>query len=200
MAPGKGGVERDPVTIHAHTFPGAGNAELLQNAVTMTVTASLAEKGLVINVTITNDKTGHHVPTDSPLRQLILLVKASGGQGQLLTFLDGSTVPDWGGVGDPQAGYYAGLPGTGYAKILEEIWTNITPSGAYWNPTRMLSDNRLAAFASDTTEYIFNAPVGEKISIEVSLLFRRAFKSIIEQKKWDAPDIIMEQSKMLIQP
>jgi hypothetical protein len=200
VAPGKGGVERDPMTIHAHTFPGASRVDLLQNAVTMTVTTSLADQRLVVTVTITNDKTGHHVPTDSPLRQMILLVKAAGGQGQMLTYLAGPTVPGWGGAGDPQAGDYAGLPGTGYAKILEEVWTNITPSGAYWNPTRILSDNRLAAFASDTTEYIFEAPVGEKIAIEVTLLFRRAYKSIMDQKRWDAPDIIMEQSKISVPP
>ena len=32
VAPGKGGVERDPLTIHAHTFPGASSTDLLQNA------------------------------------------------------------------------------------------------------------------------------------------------------------------------
>jgi hypothetical protein len=200
VAPGKGGVERDPMTIHAHTFPGASNAELLQNAVSMAITTSLTEQRLVVTVTITNDKTGHHVPTDSPLRQLILLVKATTGQGQLLTLLTGPTVPEWGGVGDPQAGYYAGLPGKAYAKILEEVWTNVTPSGAYWNPTRILSDNRIAAFTSDTTEYIFNAPVGENISIEVTLLYRRAFIRLIDQKKWDTPDIIMEHFRISIPP
>ena len=30
-----------------------------------------------MQVSITNDRTGHHVPTDSPLRHLILLVQAS---------------------------------------------------------------------------------------------------------------------------
>jgi hypothetical protein len=198
VAPGKGGIERDPNNIHAHTFPGASNVELLQNAVSMESTASLSGGHLVVRVTITNDKTGHHVPTDSPLRQLILLVKASGDQGQALSLLEGSTVPEWGGVGDPQADYYAGLPGKAYAKILEEVWTNITPSGAYWNPTRILSDNRLAAFSRDTTEYIFEAPAGENISIEVTLLYRRAFIELIEQKKWDAPDNIMEQNSITV--
>ncbi len=193
VAPGKGGIERDPMSIHAHTFPGASSEELLQNAVSMTVATALADQRLVIRVTLTNDKTGHHVPTDSPLRQLILLVKATGSQAGPLTFLTGPTIPEWGGVGDPQAGYYAGLPGQGYAKILEEIWTYLTPSGAYWNPTRILSDNRLAAYASDTTEYIFAVPPGEKVTLEVTLFFRRAFIALIEQKKWDAPDIIMEQ-------
>jgi len=218
VAPGKGGVERDPLTIHAHTFPGAMSQELLQNAVTMTATAQLEGDAVVVQVDITNDKTGHHVPTDSPLRHLILLVQATDGQGQALPLLDGPTVPEWGGVGDPSQGpalsiaegYYAGLPGKGFAKILEELWTEVSPTGAYWNPTRVLSDNRLAAFATDTSVYTFaavrlspsatlragahdEAPTEGEVTVEVTLLFRRAFKELMDQKGWDVPDIVMEQ-------
>ena len=39
-----------------------------------------------------------------------------------------------------------------------ELWTEITPSGAYWNPTRIAIDNRLAAFESDTTTYFMTKP------------------------------------------
>ena len=45
----------------------------------------------------------------------------------------------------PWAGSYRGVPGKVYAKVLEELWTEISPSGAYWNQTRILSDNRLPA-------------------------------------------------------
>jgi hypothetical protein len=59
-------------------------------------------------------------------------------------------VPQWGGVGDPHEGHYAGLPGKAFAKVLQEIWTGLSPSAAYWNATRVLSDNRLAAIATDS--------------------------------------------------
>lgn len=123
IAPGRGGVERDPLTIPAHTFPGAANVEILQNSVTMTVVAERNEDQLKVDVTIFNDQTGHHVPTDSPLRHLILLIQATSPDGTVLTLLEGPTLPDWTGVGDSQAGYYAGLPGKAYAKILIELWT-----------------------------------------------------------------------------
>ncbi len=192
VAPGKGGVERDPLSIPAHTFPGASNLDLLQNSVTMTANARREQGQVLVDVTIVNDKTGHHIPTDSPLRQVILLVSATDGQGRPLVFLDGSTIPEWGGVGDPAQGYYAGLPGNGYAKILSELWTEISPSGAYWNPTRIVSDNRLAAFESDTTQYIFDTAKDSEIRIEVKLLFRRAFKELMVQKGWEVDDILME--------
>jgi len=199
VAPGKGGVQRDPMTIHAHTFPGAASEELLQNAVSMEVNAERSGGRLLVKVNITNDQTGHHVPTDSPLRQLILVVQASDAQGETLPLIDGPTLPEWCGIGDPAKGYYAGLPGTAHARILQELWTEISPSGAYWNPTRVLSDNRLAALATDTTQYLFDASQSvSPVSVEARLLFRRAFIELMEQKGWDVPDILMEEATLLV--
>jgi hypothetical protein len=199
VALGKGGVERDPLSIPAHTFPGASSTKLLQNAVTMMVDASREGDKVTVEVTIVNDKTGHDVPTDSPLRQMILLVHAEGPDGTTLTQVDGPTVPDWGGVGDPSRGYYAGMPGTAYAKILMELWTEVTPTGAYWNPTRIVSDNRIPAFGLDTSTYTFAAPADGRVSINVSLLYRRAFKQLMDQKGWDVPDIVMVQKTIQLE-
>jgi hypothetical protein len=192
VAPGLGGVERDPLTIPAHTFPGASSQELLQNAVTMSVSARREAGQILVDVTILNDRTGHHVPTDSPLRQMLLLVQATGPGGEALTLVDGPTLPDWAGVGDPAEGYYAGLPGQGYAKILAEVWTGVSPSGAYWNPTRIVSDNRIPAFGSDTTHYVFTTPLEGGVRLQVSLLYRRAFIQLMDWKGWQVPDIVME--------
>lgn len=193
VAPHAGGIERDPLTIHGHTQPGAMDEKLLQNAVTMTATAQVEGDTVVVEVEITNDQTGHHVPTDSPLRHLILLVQATDAGGNQLTQLEGPRVPEWGGTGDPNEGYCAGLPGKAFAKVLEELWTEISPSAAYWNPTRVLSDNRLAALATDTSTYTFAAPREGGAMVEVTLLFRRAFIELMDQKGWDVPDILMEQ-------
>jgi len=197
----QGGLERDPETIFSHNM--TVTQELLQNAVTMEVTAEIQDEQVIVDVTITNDQTGHHVPTDSPLRQMILLVGVTDSEGNTLHQVGGSTVPEWGGVAEPdgeaEQGYYSGVPGTAYAKILQEMWTEVTPTGAYWNPTRIISDNRIPAMESDTTSYAFQtseAPDnGEtsEVSVEVKLLFRRAFIELIDQKGWDVPDILMEE-------
>jgi hypothetical protein len=160
----------------------------------MDVQAERAGSVVLVNVTITNDQTGHHVPTDSPLRHLLLLVTATDSSGAALAQLSGPLVPDWGGVGDPRAGYYAGLPGTGYAKILKERWTNLSPSGAYWNQTVIVSDNRIPAMGHDQTRYAFAAPADEPVKLHVRLLFRRAFITLADQKSWELSDIVMEES------
>ncbi|MBN2594558.1 MAG: carboxypeptidase regulatory-like domain-containing protein, partial [Sedimentisphaerales bacterium] len=188
----KGGVIRDPQTIFSHFMPGASDDKLLQNAVDMDVMAEHDGERFVVTVTITNDQTGHHVPTDSPLRHLILIVKATDSQGNLLDYSDGPVIPKWCGTGDPNEGYYGGLPGKAFAKVLEELWTDVSPTAAYWNPTRILSDNRIAAFATDSSTYTFIPAAEGKITVEVVLIFRRAFIDLASQKDWETHDIVME--------
>ena len=195
--PSQGSEERDPDTIFSHLMPGAKDETLLQNAISMTVNTIQENHSIVVEVTILNDQTGHHVPTDSPLRQLILLVEVKTSDNQALQLIDGPTIPDWAGIGDPTGGYYAGLPGKGFAKILKERWTGVTPSGAYWNPTDIVSDNRIAANESDISRYTFAIPQTDKIIIDVKLLFRRAFIELMDQKSWDnVQDILMQQIEM----
>ena len=43
-----------------------------------------------------------------------------------LVQLGGPTVPEWCGVGDPGEGCYAGLSGKAFARVLEELWTEVT--------------------------------------------------------------------------
>lgn len=194
----EGGLERPAGHVHDHRMPGATDEQLLQNAVTLTASADTEADRLLVTVSITNDQTGHHVPTDSPLRHLILLVAATDARGDALTLLDGPTLPSWAGAGNPNEGYYAGLPGKAFARVLEELWTGVSPSGAYWNPTRVLSDNRLAAFATDTSTYAFARPADGKGSVEIVLLFRRAFIELMDQKGWSLPDIVMARRSIEI--
>ena len=194
----KGGLIRDPQTIFSHRMPGATDDELLRNAVSMDVQVGRRGRQIAVAVEITNDRTGHHVPTDSPLRHLILVLRVADAEGNALRQSEGPTVPDWGGVGDPKEGYYAGLPGKAFAKVLEELWTEISPSGAYWNPTRVLSDNRLAAFAIDSSRYAFAAPADDEVTVNVTLVFRRAFIELMAQKGWDARDIVMEYEQIRV--
>jgi hypothetical protein len=198
--PEKGGLKRDPKTIVSHRMPGARDLDLLQNAVTLSLEADQLPEGIRVRTKVVNDRTGHHVPTDSPLRHLILLVRAYGSDGSRLSLKAGPVLPEWCGSGDPAKGYYAGFPGKVYVKLLEEIWTGISPTGAYWNPTRIAMDTRLGAFESDAGEFLFIAPNSGNVRIEAVLLYRRAYKKLMELKGWSDPDIIMESAAVSISP
>ena len=194
----QGGLIRDPQTLFSHRMPGARDEALLQNALTMTVDAAREGTEISVHVGLLNDRTGHHVPTDSPLRHLILLVEATDASGDTLEQLNGPVLPDWCGEGDPGQGYYAGLPGKAYAKILEEFWTGVCPTGAYWNMTRLVSDNRIAVYQSDETAYTFASPETGSVTVTVHLYFRRAFKKLADWKSWDDPDILMAEDTIVL--
>jgi hypothetical protein len=127
---------------------------------------------------------------------MILLVEAQDEHGNTLSQVEGETVPEWGGVGDSQKGYYAGLPGKGFAKLLAELWTDVSPTGAYWNQTRLVSDNRLAAFATDSSRYVFTDVPSGSLKISVRLIYRRAYRLLADQKGWQIPDILMEAAEI----
>jgi hypothetical protein len=199
IAPGKGGVDRDPDTIHAHLQLGAKDKDFLRNAVSMYVCGFSDGQSVNVTVTIVNDNTGHHVPTDSPLRHLILLVDVRDQAGGRLEQMEGGELPDWCGIGEEENGYYASLPGKTFAKILENKWTGTYPTAAYWNHTRVIQDNRIASGESDVSSYIFSNPSYSDVTVTATLVYRRAYKTLMETKKWDTPDIIMAQQVLTTQ-
>lgn len=194
----KGGKIRNPKTIFSHRMLGTMDETLLQNAVNMNTSAKKENGILTVHVVIENHNTGHHVPTDSPLRHLILLVQALDESGKPLIMKNGPTLPDWCGIGDPDKGYYAGLPGKAYAKILDEVWTGVSPTAAYWNITRIVSDNRIPVLGKEQSTYRFEAPSSGNVTIKTKLLFRRAFKQLMDWKSWDVPDLIMEEQTLTV--
>ncbi len=189
----KGGLIRDPSTIFSHRMPGALDRELLSNAVTLTIEAETSSSIIKVKATIVNDLTGHHVPTDSPLRHMVLVVRAVDERNRDLPLVAGQTLPEWCGTGNPDEGNYSGFPGKAFVKLLEEQWTKISPAAAYWNPTRMVMDTRLGAFETDVSEYVFSPPPSGTVRVEATLLYRRAYKELVNLKGWDVPDIVMEK-------
>ena len=162
----------------------------------MTLEAARTEDGIRVRTRILNDLTGHHVPTDSPLRHMILVVRAYRPDGTGLSLKSGPVLPTWCGSGDPEDGDYAGLPGKVFVKLLVEAWTGKSPTSAYWNPTRIVADTRLRAFETDVTEFLFAAPDLGDVRVEAVLVYRRAFKDLMELKGWNEPDIVMESDSV----
>jgi hypothetical protein len=191
--PERGGIPRDPDQVHNHHMPGASDPSLLQNALTMTVTGQITTTAqgprALVEVALTNDGAGHHVPTDSPLRHLILRVRAKNAAGEAVALASGPVLPEW-------AGDFAGEPGKTFAKVLKDEWTGETPTGAYWRPVQVVEDTRLAALATDASRYWFDLPPDEPLTVEVTLIYRRAYQQLMEWKSWTDPDIVMEKQTL----
>lgn len=190
--PEKGGLIRDPASIASHLQPGAADHVLLQNTVALTVTASLDAGQIMVDVALRNALAGHDVPTDYPGRQMLLVVEALDEQGTALPLIQGGTLPEWAGLGQG-ADDYGGQPGKAYAKVLQDAVTGQWPVVNYWKQVLIREDTRLAALATDESQYRFQAPASGPVQVQARVLFRRLFQDLMEAKGWDTPDIRMAQ-------
>jgi hypothetical protein len=180
------GVERDPTQIHSHTFEGT-TPEFLRRALELAVATDVADDVLTVTVGVTNAGAGHHVPTGVTLRNLIVVVDVRDADGTTLERLSGPVVPNWGGVGDPAEGNFAALPGKGYARVLVD---EFLVENVLFTEAVTAYDNRIPAGATDTTTYTFQLPAKwqkQDVRATVRLYYRRAFKPIADQRKWNVP-------------
>jgi hypothetical protein len=176
-------------------------------------TQPTGSNSLDVLVRVTNTQAGHKFPTDSPLRQLILVVRAQDRVSTRLIQVGGPQIPNWAGPGPvtpttyedrlKYAGVenYSGLPGKVFANLLVEEQTNLSPGMAYWNETKyavvnsvngMTSDTRLPPRGADESTYSFAMPDAGDVKITVQLIYRYAFYDLMVWKEWfDRPDIIV---------
>lgn len=166
--------------LHSHAIAGTTPA-FLDNAVTLALEARREGAEIVVDVTITNDQTGHHVPTGVTIRNMILLVEATR-DGEALDHTGAQVLHDLAGVGSPAMGYFAGLPGKLYAKINRaEDGTSPT---FFTDATSIVEDNRIAALESDATSYVFTDATGGAVEVRARLIYRRSWRALVDAKGW----------------
>jgi hypothetical protein len=186
--PSVGGVRHPPETIPSHLQLGARDVDLLESTITLDMEVSAKEDEIIVTVKIRNTGAGHHVPTDYPGRQIILVVSAVDGSGSILDQLSGPEIANWGGS-------YKGLPGIIYAKLLRDVQTGQFPVVTYWKQTLIQSDNRIPALQQDVTSYGFRLPSNSDSAIvTASVYFRRVCQKVDEERNWGIPDILMEKA------
>lgn len=186
------GADRDPRRVPSHNMMGEDRAKFIASAVSMHVDTQFLEGCLEVTVRVTNSGAGHHFPTDQPMRNAILLLETRDSTGQELDAMEGDVLPGY-------AGDLAGRPGRFYAKILEEIRTSypdrasrpIRIPAPQWVQTRIQSDTRIPALATDESHYRFAVPARGLVHLKVQLIYRRTFPSFARIKGWDVPDLVI---------
>lgn len=174
---------RDPNTIRGHRIEGTTPA-FLENAVELNMSPQQSGNEVNVEITVTNNGTGHHVPTGVTIRNMILLVEAwTKNDSTPLNYIGNQAIHELGGIGDPAQGYYSGLAGKFFAKV------NHDSSGSgptfFTDATGIIFDNRIPALHTDTTQYVFELPqVGEEYVIRARLIYRRSFRFLVDAKQW----------------
>jgi hypothetical protein len=186
---GEGGVVRDAATLSSHLQLGLNDPQFMRSSVKLAAAAERRGEALRVRVSVTNATAGHHVPTGSPMRQVLLVVDARDSAGRALPLVSGERLPAWTGEGSAPADL-AGRPGRAFAKVLAELveypadraqgrrFVRYDPA-PYWRPTILVSDTRIPADGSDVSEYAFALPPGGLVgaTVKVTLVYRRTFRS-----------------------
>jgi len=173
---------REAGTVRNHTILGS-TPEFLENAAEMVMATSIVGNQLHVDVDIINQYTGHHLPTGVTVRNMILVIEATDQlNGEALVFTGDQVIHDLGGIGDPAQGYYAGLPGRYFGKVNHDA--NGNGPTFFTDATGITFDNRIPALATDSSSYTFELPANGDVQVRARLIYRRAFRSLVDAKGW----------------
>jgi hypothetical protein len=192
IAPGHGGIDRDPNTLSTHHFPGSMDEFFLRSSVELTLEAHLADRAVRATATVRSVNVGHRLPTGSPERHLLLIVRATDEHGNVLAQQSGPSIPSAGGVGLREAGNLAGSPGKLFGKLLRG------PGGdspaPFWQAIDLDSDTRLLPDQPDRTTFTFDlADSHGPVRLEARLIYRRFYKAIADEKSWPDADVVLAE-------
>lgn len=178
LAPGAGGIERDPMTLGRHTMLPGGREAMLARCIEVKASLERQAESIRAAIQLRTHDVGHRVPTGFIDRHLVLCVEAVDAEGQPLSALSGPQLP-------AAAGDLASRPGQLFAKRWVDAEGNPMP---FWRAGGTLSDHRLEP--DTTTLETFEFPRQTK-QIRVRLLFRAFWFETAREKEWLDDTIVL---------
>jgi hypothetical protein len=179
IAPGHGGIERDPLTLASHIMPGA-TPEMLRRAVRLEADLQAADRETQVEVAVSAHDVGHKVPTGFVDRRLVLTVSAFGDDGKEVQPLSGPLLPS-------DAGFGSDRPGLLFAKVLEDLEGRAPV--AFWMPCRVREDTRLEPGKVQVARWVF--PRKETAQVRVRLVYHRFPPQVVRDKNWPDDSILV---------
>ncbi|NQT16192.1 MAG: hypothetical protein HQ582_25770 [Planctomycetes bacterium] len=180
VAPGRGGVDRDPQTLSSHASS-RGNPNALRSHLSLALEGKTLAEGIEVSAEVRVEGVGHRTPTGYPSRAVILWIRATTDEGRAVRLLEGPVLPPLAGEGPVADGGLAGQPGRIYAKVLEGLDGEVPVP--YWKVNRLKYDTRLMPDQVDRARFLFARPPGN-VTVVGQLIYRRFSKHLADQKKW----------------
>lgn len=130
--------------VNLHAMPGSHSVSQLNKAVTAKLTASRNGQTVDVAVKVKNEGAGHYLPTGSPMRQVILEVRATSA---------GVTVAT-------ERRIYTRVLADADGKTIEKEYV------AFLKAAKILSDTRLAPDETRLETFSFKVPAGQSARID----------------------------------
>ncbi|MCE9533827.1 MAG: hypothetical protein K8T89_22275 [Planctomycetes bacterium] len=185
IAPGHGGIKRDPATLGNHRFFDGNQLDMLRRSLQLDAKATRDPEGINVEIALTARDVGHRIPTGFIDRQVILFVEAYAGD-KLVKAERGPLLPDF--LGSQEAG----RPGRLYAKVLKD-GDGVSPAPFWRADPATLRDTRLRPGETDRLAYRF--PPGAD-RIRVRIVHRRFWKTVADEKRWPSDEQLVEEREI----
>jgi Cytochrome c554 and c-prime len=182
IAPGKGGVERDPRTLSNHVFFDGSQEAMLQRCLKASLECRRSVDGVRATVRLATEGAGHRVPTGFIDRHLTLVVEAEDAAGKAVAARAGPRLPA--AAGDELSGKAGKL----YAKLLRDF-DGHSPA-PFWRADPDAIDTRLEPDRTD--EILIDFPAAA-VRVRVRLLYSRFWDEVVRRKRWPDKDVAVWQ-------
>jgi hypothetical protein len=189
IAPGKGGIPRDPKTLGNHRFFAGSQADMLRRALKVSAVVTASAGDVRAEMTVRAEDVGHRVPTGFVDRNLLLVVEGVGAHGKAVPARAGPTLPG------PAGRELAGRPGRLYAKLLKDFDRH-SPA-PFWRADPKVTDTRLVPGRDDRACFTFPAGVER---IRVRLLYRRFWQEVADTKGWPDNEMVVVDRYLAVVP
>jgi hypothetical protein len=188
IAPGRGGLERDPMTLSNHAFWDGGQEQMLRRCLHLDAGARRGAGSVEVRIVLEAQGVGHRVPTGFIDRQVILVVEAVSREGRPVAPASGPTLPQ--AVGPTLKGKAGKL----YARLLEDAEGRAPVP--FWRAQFAPIDTRLLPDRPDEVRFSF-APDAD--SVRVRVLHRRFWDETIRSKSWPDRDLVVVDRTVRVQ-
>ena len=185
IAPGHGGIARDPSTLANHRFFEVSQEAMLRRAIKASVRFERQPDGVRAHVQLWAEGVGHRLPTGFVDRHLVLLVEGRTADGQAVPPRAGPNLPALAGE------ELAGQPGRLYARVLRDFEGRSPVPFWLASPDPPL-DTRLAP--GKVEEELFDFPT-TLTRLRLRVLYRRFWPEVARSKHWPDDDmVVLEQT------
>ncbi|HZU35428.1 MAG TPA: multiheme c-type cytochrome, partial [Gemmataceae bacterium] len=188
LAPGKGGIERDPQTLANHRFFVGDQASMLRRCLQVKVELKPTPTVVEARVYVRAQDVGHCVPTGFVDHNLVLLVEATDHAGRPLPRRAGPALPKAAG------GQLVDQAGRLYARLLHDESSAPVP---FWRADPDFEDTRLRP--DQTNQSVFTFPPNAA-QVRVRLLYRRFWPQVAGSKHWPDKDLVVLDRTRLVSP
>jgi hypothetical protein len=185
MAPGHGGIARDPRTLANHRFFAGSQEEMLRRAMQASAEFERSRDQVRARVQVWTQDVGHRLPTGFVDRHLVLVVEGEDRDGRPLMIRSGPTLPA------PAGTELVGRPGRLYGRVLKD-YNGRGPAPFWLASPDPRPDTRLRPGVADVSTFVFPPGLSR---LHLRVLYRRFWPEVAHIKGWpDRGTLVLERT------